>query len=219
MTSDGLLLLPPWRETLRRLPQVVLGLWLFGIGIAMMVAADLGVPPWDVFHQGVANSLGVSLGTVIIVTGVVIVLAFVPLKERIGLGTILNAVLIGISVDVTLSWLEQPDALWVRIALCAAGPPVVGLASGLYLAGGLGPGPRDGLMTGIGRRGFTIWKVRTCIELTVMVLGVLLGGAIGVGTAWFALGIGPFVQFFLRRLSGGSTNGPGRRAQKQPVRR
>ncbi|MCK5945479.1 MAG: hypothetical protein KAI24_26040 [Planctomycetes bacterium] len=201
MTSDGLLLRLPWRATLRRLPQVVFGLWLFGTGIAMMVAADFGLPPWDVFHQGVARTLDVSLGTVIIATGVVIVLAFVPLKERIGLGTVLNAVLVGVAVDTTLRWLGRPDAMWLRLALCAAGPVVVGLASGLYLAGGLGPGPRDGLMTGIGRRGFTIWKVRTGIEISALALGVLLGGSIGFGTAWFALSIGPFVQFFLARLT------------------
>jgi len=200
MSDDGLLLVLPWRETLRRLPQVVLGLWLFGIGISMMVAADLGLPPWDVFHQGVAQTAGVSLGTVIIVTGIVLVLAFVPLKERLGLGTILNAVLIGIAVDTTLLWLPRPEPLWARIAMCAAGPAIVGLASGLYLGGGLGPGPRDGLMTGIGRRGYTIWKVRTGIELTVLVLGILMGGSFGFGTAWFALSIGPFVQFFLRRF-------------------
>ena len=201
MSSDGLLLLLPWRDTLRRLPQVVLGLWLFGVGIAAMVAADLGLPPWDVFHQGVAQTVGVSLGTVIIATGVVLVLAFIPLKAPLGLGTILNAVLIGISVDTTLLWLPSDGELWLRIVLCASGPAIVGLASGLYLGGGLGPGPRDGLMTGIGRRGFTIWKVRTGIELTVLVLGILLGGSLGFGTAWFAISIGPFVQLFLRRFT------------------
>ncbi len=201
MEPRALLLVLPWRETLRRLPQVVLGLWLFGTGIAMMVAADLGLPPWDVFHQGVADTVGVSLGTVIIATGAVLVLAFVPLGERVGLGTILNAALIGIAVDVTLGWLRHPGALWLRVMLCALGPLVVGLASGLYIGGGLGPGPRDGLMTGIGRRGFAIWKVRTSLEVSVMLIGVLLGGGIGLGTAWFALAIGPCVQFFLRRLT------------------
>ena len=201
MQRDRLLLLLPLRETARRLPQVALGVWLFGVGIAAMLRADLGVPPWDVFHQGVAQRLDVSIGTVIIGTGLLLVLAFVPLRERLGLGTILNAVLIGVSVDVTLSWLPEHPPLWARALLCALGPVVVGLASGLYLGGGLGPGPRDGLMTGIGRRGFTIWKVRTLIEVSVMVIGVLLGGRLGVGTAWFALSIGPIVQFFLRQMT------------------
>ena len=198
-----LLLLLPLGETLRRLPQVTLGVWLFGVGIAAMVRADLGVPPWDVFHQGVAGELGVSIGTVIIGTGAVLVLAFVPLKEQLGLGTLLNAGLIGCSVDLTLAWLPASPPLWGRVALCAAGPVIVGLASGLYLGGGLGPGPRDGLMTGIGKRGFTIWKVRTGIELGALAIGFCLGGTIGLGTAWFAFSIGPFVQFFLRRLKRG----------------
>jgi uncharacterized membrane protein YczE len=198
-----LLLLLPLGETLRRLPQVTLGVWLFGVGIAAMVRADLGVPPWDVFHQGVAGELGVSIGTVIIGTGAVLVLAFVPLKEQLGLGTLLNAGLIGCSVDITLAWLPASPPLWGRVALCAAGPVIVGLASGLYLGGGLGPGPRDGLMTGIGKRGYTIWKVRTGIELGALAIGFCLGGTIGLGTAWFAFSIGPFVQYFLRRLKRG----------------
>lgn len=176
------------------------GLWLFGTGIAMMVASDLGLPPWDVFHQGMALTAGVSLGTVIIVTGLVLVLAFVPLRERLGLGTILNAVLIGVSVDWTLSWLARPDALWGRVALCAAGPVVVGLASGLYIGGGLGPGPRDGIMTGLSKRGFAVWKVRAALEVSVLVLGAVLGGTVGFGTVWFAVSIGPLVQWFLPRL-------------------
>lgn len=200
MPRPSLLLLLPLGETLRSLPQVTLGVWLFGVGIAAMVRADLGVPPWDVFHQGVAAELGVSIGTVIIGTGAVLVLAFVPLKEQLGLGTLLNAGLIGFSVDITLSWLPASPPLWGRILLCATGPVVVGLASGLYLGGGLGPGPRDGLMTGIGKRGYTIWKVRTGIELGALAIGFCLGGTIGLGTAWFAFSIGPFVQFFLRRL-------------------
>lgn len=203
MPRPPLLLLLPLGETLRRLPQVTLGVWLFGVGIAAMVRADLGVPPWDVFHQGVAGELGVSIGTVIIGTGAVLVLAFVPLREQLGLGTLLNAGLIGCSVDVTLAWLPAAPPLWGRALLCAAGPAIVGLASGLYLGGGLGPGPRDGLMTGIGRRGYTIWKVRTGIELGALAIGFCLGGTIGLGTAWFAFSIGPFVQFFLRRLKRG----------------
>ena len=201
MPRAPLLLLLPIDQTLRRLPRVILGVWLFGVGIAAMVHANLGGPPWDVFHQGVAAKLGLSIGTVIIATGGVLVLAFVPLGERLGLGTLLNVVLVGVSADVTLAWLPAGPAMWARVLLCATGPVIVAVASGLYLSGGLGPGPRDGLMTGIGRRGFTIWKVRTAIEVGALVIGVLLGGTIGVGTAWFALSIGPLVQFFLQRLT------------------
>lgn len=167
----------------------------------MMVAGDLGVAPWDVFHQGVARSTGASLGSVIILTGIVVVLGFIPLREALGVGTILNAVLIGVSADWTLGWLMRPDAISARIALTAAGPVVIALASGLYIGGGLGPGPRDGIMTGFARRGFAIWKVRTTLELSVMTLGVVLGGTIGFGTAWFAVSIGPLVHFFLPRFS------------------
>ncbi|MAD32550.1 MAG: hypothetical protein CMJ88_02175 [Planctomycetes bacterium] len=201
MPRTSLLLLLPFDETLRRLPRVVLGVWLFGVGIAAMVYANLGGPPWDVFHQGVAAKLGLSIGTVIIATGGVLVLAFIPLGEQLGLGTLLNVVLVGVSADVTLACLPAGPSMWTRALLCAAGPVIVAAASGLYLSGGLGPGPRDGLMTGIGRRGFTIWKVRTAIEVGALVIGVLLGGTIGVGTAWFALSIGPLVQFCLQRLT------------------
>ena len=121
MPRDRLLLILPLRETARRLPRVVLGVWLFGIGIAAMLAADLGLSPWDVFHQGVAERSGASIGTVIIATGVVLVLAFVPLKEQLGLGTVLNATLIGVSVDTSLLWLPASDSLLVRVPLCAAG--------------------------------------------------------------------------------------------------
>lgn len=194
------LLLRPWRDTLRRLPQVVLGLWLFGMGVAAMVAGGLGTAPWDVFHQGVANVTDISLGTVIILTGLALLLAFWPLRERLGLGTILNAVLIGVSVNWTLSWLHQPGPLSARIALTVAGPIAIALASGLYIGGGLGPGPRDGIMTGFAKRGFAVWKVRTILEVSVMTIGVALGGSIGFGTAWFAVSIGPLVQLFLPRF-------------------
>lgn len=194
------LLLRPWRETLRRLPQVLIGLWLFGMGVASMVASGLGTAPWDVFHQGVANVTGVRLGTVIILTGIVLLLCFWPLRERLGLGTILNATLIGVSVNWTLDWLQQPDAMSARVALTLAGPLLIGLASGLYIGGGLGPGPRDGIMTGFAKRGYAVWKVRTILEVSVMVVGVFLGGSIGFGTAWFAVSIGPFVHLFLPRF-------------------
>ena len=139
MPRDRLLLILPLRETARRLPRVVLGVWLFGIGIAAMLAADLGLSPWDVFHQGVAERSGASIGAVIIATGVVLVLAFVPLKEQLGLGTVLNATLIGVSVDTSLLWLPASDSLLIRAPLCAAGPVIIAIASGLYLGGGLGP--------------------------------------------------------------------------------
>lgn len=201
-------LVTPLRDTLRRVPQVVLGLWLFGMGVAFMVAGDLGTAPWDVFHQGVANVSGISLGVVIMLTGIVVLLGFVPLREKVGLGTILNALLIGVSVNWTLGWLQRPDALWARAALTVSGPVLIALASGLYIGGGLGPGPRDGIMTGFAKRGFTVWKVRTILEVSVMTLGIFLGGTIGFGTAWFAISIGPLVQYFLPKFVVGAPSQP-----------
>lgn len=198
--ANRMFLVTPLRDTLRRLPQVLIGLWLFGMGVAFMVAGDLGTAPWDVFHQGVARVSGISLGTIIILTGIIVVMGFLPLREKIGYGTILNAILIGVSVDWTLSWLDRPDTLWARIALTTSGPVMIALASGLYIGGGLGPGPRDGIMTGFAKRGFTIWKVRTILELSVMALGIFFGGRIGFGTAWFAISIGPMVQWFMPKF-------------------
>lgn len=189
------------RDTLWRLPQVVVGLWLFGVGIALMVTSGFGTGPWDVFHQGVAGACGASLGTVIIATSGVVLLGFVPLRERYGLGTLLNAVLIGVSVDATLPWLPQVDALWLRLGFAFAGPVLVAFASALYIGGGLGPGPRDGIMTGLAKRGFAVWQVRTALEVSVLLIGLSLGGTAGVGTVWFALGIGPMLQAFLPRCT------------------
>lgn len=190
----------PWREIVGRVPQVVFGLGLFGLGVAMMKAGNLGFGSWNVFHEGVAERTPLSLGQVIIVTGLCVVTLFLPLGEKIGLGTLLNALVIGTTVDLVLTVLDEPSSMAWRIALMVTGPVVIGLGSGLYIGGGLGPGPRDGLMTGLHKRGVTIWKARTGIEITVLIVGLLLGGTIGVGTVWFTLGIGPMVQFFLPRF-------------------
>ncbi len=178
----------------------MVGLILFGVGIALMVEGDLGLAPWDVFHKGVATQVGWSIGTVLILTSIVVVFGFLALGERLGLGTILNAVVIGLVVDASLPLLPTPSALPARLAFTIGGPVLIALASGLYIGGGLGPGPRDGLMTGLANRGVQVWKARTGIELTVLVIGLLLGGTVGVGTVWFTLGIGPMVQFFLPRF-------------------
>lgn len=198
--ADRLLLLSP-AETARRLPRVLLGLVLFGVGIALMVEGDLGLAPWDVFHKGVAQQLHWSIGAVLILTSIVVVVGFLALGERLGIGTILNAVIIGLVVDASLPILPTPSALPVRLAFTIGGPVLIALASGLYIGGGLGPGPRDGLMTGLAKRGIEVWKARTGIEVTVLIIGLFLGGTVGIGTVWFTLGIGPMVQFFLPRLS------------------
>ena len=184
-------------QTLRRLPQVVAGLVTIGVGIGLMVQANLGLPPWDVFHQGLAARIGWSFGSVMILVSFIVLLCFVPLREKMGVGTLLNAVLIGLTADATIALVEAPDALWLRWLFMLGAPVLVGLGSGLYIGGGLGPGPRDGVMTGLARRGIQVWKARTGIEVTVLIAGIVLGGSIGVGTLWFTLAIGPLVHFFL----------------------
>jgi len=179
----------------------VVGLACFGVGIALLLDANLGAAPWDVFHTGVSDLTGIPVGTVITITGLALLLLWIPLRESPGLGTVLNAVEIGIVVDLVLPLVPEPDDLAVRLVMMFAGVVVIAIGSGLYIGAGLGPGPRDGLMTGLARRGRSIRVARTGIEITVLVVGVLLGGAIGVGTAVFALGIGPLVQFFLPRLT------------------
>ena len=171
------------------------------MGIGLMVRADLGLGPWDVLHQGVSERTGATIGTVTILTGVVVLLLWIPLRERPGLGTVLNVLLIGLVVDVTLAVLDTPDAMWQRIGLLLLGVYVFGPGSGWYIGAGLGPGPRDGLMTGIAKRGHSVRVVRTGIELAVLVIGAALGGSVGVGTVLFALTVGPNVHWHLDRMT------------------
>src|SRR5688572_19725180 len=189
--------LPARPELRRRVPRLLGGLALFGIGIGLMVRADLGLGPWDVLHQGVAERTGATIGTITILTGVVVLLLWIPLRERPGLGTVLNVVLIGLVADGTLAVVDEPSSMPVRVALLVVGIFVFGPGSGLYIGAGLGPGPRDGLMTGIARRGTAVRVVRTGIELTVLVLGAALGGSVGIGTVAFALSVGPNVHWHL----------------------
>lgn len=188
------------RELRRRLPRLLLGLVLCGVGIASMVAGDLGLGPWDVLHQGISRRTGVPIGTVNILVGLVVLGSWLPLRERPGLGTVLNVLVIGTVIDLTLLVLSTPESLWLRALMMGAGPVLFGVGSGFYIGAGLGPGPRDGLMTGVARRsGVRVGGVRTGLELTVLLAGWLLGGTVGLGTVVFALGIGPVVQLSLRR--------------------
>ncbi len=190
-----------WRETARRLPALLFGLYIFGAGISLMVEAGLGLGPWDVFHQGVSSLTGLSIGRVINLTGFVVLLGFVPLREKLGLGTILNAIVIGVSADLTSDLLPEIETMPVRVLAMVAGPVLIALGSGFYIGAGLGPGPRDGIMTGLAKRGIDVWKARFGIEFVVLLAGLALGGSVGIGTVWFTLGIGPMVQFFLKRLA------------------
>lgn len=189
----------PRRELALRLPRLFLGLVLCGFGLALMINADLGLSPWDVLHQGISERTGIPIGTVVILVGCSLLLIWIPLRERPGIGTIANAVLIGTTVNIALLWLPEPSLLWQRLVFVTVGALLFGPGSGLYIGAGLGPGPRDGLMTGIARRGPSVRRVRTLIELGALTTGLVLGGTVGLGTLLFALTVGPNVQFFLGR--------------------
>lgn len=182
----------------RRLPQLLIGLWLYGFAMAMFVRSGLGLDPWDVFHSGLQRLLGVSFGTIVIGVGFGVLLLWIPLRQWPGLGTVANAVVIGLAADSTLAIIPQATDWRVSWALLLGGLLLNGLAGGLYIGSQLGPGPRDGLMTGLARRtGWSLRLVRTGLELSVLGIGWLMGGAVGIGTIVYALAIGPLVQFFL----------------------
>ncbi|MFF5259541.1 YitT family protein [Actinomadura viridis] len=195
----------------RRLFQLYAGLALYGFGIALQVASTLGNDPWDVFHEGLARRFGLTIGLWIIITGAVVMLAWIPLRQRPGLGTISNVVLVGAFADLFLWLLPEPGSPAARWAFLIAAIVVSGFATGCYIGAGLGPGPRDGLMTGLAARGHSLRVVRTGIELTVLTLGFLLGGTVGVGTLLYALAIGPLAHVFLPMLRIGEPGaGPAR---------
>jgi uncharacterized membrane protein YczE len=182
----------------RRLVQLYVGLTLFGVSLGLMVRSDLGLAPWDVLHSGVARYLPLTLGQAVVVLSFVVLLLWVPLKEVPGLGTISNAVVVGLAADATLALLDRPDALALRIGLVTGGVVLNGFAGAMYIGSQLGRGPRDGLMTGLARRtGRSLRLVRTGIEVTVVLLGLMLGGILGVGTVLYALTIGPLTQLWL----------------------
>ncbi|WP_430523554.1 YczE/YyaS/YitT family protein [Streptomyces qinglanensis] len=187
------------RHLVRRLTQLYVGLVLYGASAALMVRAGLGLDPWDVLHQGVAERTGLSIGTVAIIAGAAVLLLWWPLRERPGLGTVSNVFLVGLSMDATLWLLPHPEALAYRIPLLVGGVVLNGAATGLYISARFGPGPRDGLMTGLHKvTGRSIRLARTAVEIVVLVVGILLGGSAGAGTVLYALAIGPLAQFFLR---------------------
>lgn len=185
-----------------RLVRLYLGLGGFGVSLALMVRARLGLGPWDVLHQGIARHLGVQLGWVTIGVSGLVLLAWIPLRQRPGLGTVSNAITVGLVVNGALDVLPHtPGSLAWRAVWLAAGIGLNGLATACYIGAGLGPGPRDGLMTGIAARGHSLRAVRTLIELSVLAVGAALGGAVGVGTVAYALAIGPLTHVLLPRLT------------------
>jgi uncharacterized membrane protein YczE len=180
----------------RRLAQLLIGLFLYGLGIALIVRGEIGVAPWDVLTQGVSGRTGLGFGLVTILISGVVLLLWIPLRQKPGVGTILNALLVGPAADVGLWLIPTGLDLWVRIILFAAGLLVLAIATGLYIGAHFGPGPRDGLMTGLHKRtGWRIWIVRTGIEVTVLSIGWALGGNVGIGTVLFALLVGPLCHW------------------------
>lgn len=187
---------------IRRLVQLYLGLLLYGFSMALLIESGLGLDPWDVFHQGIAGHVPLSIGIVTILVGAVVLLTWIPLRQRPGLGTVSNVIVIGLAMDASLLALPAPSQLAVRIAFMVSGVVLNALATAAYIGARLGPGPRDGLMTGLVKRtGGSVRLVRTCIEATVLVSGWLLGGTVGVGTVLYAVSIGPLVHVLLPRLT------------------
>ena len=184
----------------RRIAQLAVGLALFGLSIATLVRAELGLPPWDVLHQGVATRTSLTIGTATIVFSVLVMLLWIPLRQRPGPGTLANAVLVGAFVDVGLWLIPEVSHLGLRVAMLAGGIVLCGLATGMYVGAGLGPGPRDGLMTGIAARGVPLGVARVAIELTALVIGWTLGGTVGLGTLAFAVLVGPVVHWAVPRM-------------------
>jgi uncharacterized membrane protein YczE len=192
----GVLLLDPVPTTRRPARAVLLlgGLALYGVSDGLMLLAGLGVDPWDVLHQGLSRTFGLQVGTWAVLVGVLVLLAWVPLRQRPGLGTVCNVVVIGLVINLTLAALPAPHALWLQLVVLVAGVLLNAVATGLYIGAGLGPGPRDGLTTGIAARGRSLRVVRTTVEVSVLVAGWLLGGTVGFGTLLYALSIGPLTH-------------------------
>jgi uncharacterized membrane protein YczE len=207
------------RRLPRRLLQLYAGLALYGASMALIIRSTLGNMPWDVLHQGLAGRIGWSIGAVSILVGALVLLAWIPLRQRPGLGTVSNVVVIGLAVDATLTLVPAPSSLPLRIGLLLAGVLLNAVATAAYIGVHLGPGPRDGLMTGlVGRTGRSVRLVRTSIEVVVVVSGWLLGGTLGAGTVLYAVAIGPLVQILLPRLSLSPAARPTRPGDAPPPR-
>ncbi|MEW1973676.1 hypothetical protein AB0301_01145 [Microbacterium profundi] len=187
------------RRLPRRWVQLLVGLFLYGIGIAFMVRGQIGAAPWDVLSQGITRHVPLSFGVVTILISVVVLLLWIPLRQRLGIGTVLNALLVGPAADVGLWLIPADQPLWLRICFFVVGLLILSAATGLYIGAHFGPGPRDGLMTGLHKQtGWRIWIVRTGIEIVVVAVGWALGGNVGLGTVAFALLVGPLCQYFMR---------------------
>ncbi|WP_430591780.1 YczE/YyaS/YitT family protein [Humidisolicoccus flavus] len=210
------------RDLSERLVELLLGLSLYGIALALFVRANIGVGPWDVLSLGIVAQTGLGYGLVTVLLSGVVLLLWIPLRQRVGLGSVLNSLCVGTVAGITLTVLPEPEGLVLRIVEFAAAMLLLSFATGLYVAANFGPGPRDGLMTGLVRKlGWPVWLVRTMIEGSVLLIGWLLGGPVGIGTVIFAFGIGPLIQmflgFFVRRRAARTTRETERRALRRAM--
>jgi len=181
----------------RRLVQLYAGLTLYGFSAALTLLSSLGNDPWDVLHQGLSRRTGISVGAWVIIAGALVLLLWIPLRQKPGLGTVSNVIVVGLALDATVALVASPDGLGARIGFLVAGVVLNGVATGMYIGARFGPGPRDGLMTGLAARGLSLRAVRTAIEVTVLAAGALLGGTVGIGTVVYALAIGPLAHVFV----------------------
>ena len=191
---------PNLAQLRERLPRLLIGIVVVSVGVSLIIDARLGVSPYDVLHQGLSKVTGLSFGTVVVLFGILVLLLWIPLGQRLGVGTIINTLSIGFIVDACRSALPEPHDLVWRTPMLLGGIVITGLGIGLYIGAGLGPGPRDGVMTGLAAKGYPLWRVRMGLELTALAAGWSLGGDVGVGTVLFAFGIGPLGHWFLKRL-------------------
>ena len=210
------ILVPNAAQLRRRLPPLLAGIVGIGIGIGLSVRAELGLAPWDVLHQGLSKVTGISIGMIVILVGIVVLLAWIPLRQKLGIGTVINTLTVGLVADATLAIVPHVHAMVARVPMFVFALLAFGLGGGLYIGAGLGPGPRDGLMTGLAARGHSIRAVRTGIELIVLLAGWLLGGTVGLGTVLYALGIGPLAHVFVPRLTVQPPRVPDRKAAELP---
>ncbi len=207
-------------DMVNRLARLLFGLSLYGFTMAMMVESTLGLDPWDVFHEGLAQHLPLTFGQVVILVGAIVLLLWIPLRQMPGIGTVFNVIVIGLAADAGIAVISQPDNLWLRALLLVGGVVGNGLAGAIYIGAQLGPGPRDGLWLGLVRRtGRSVRFWRTVIEVGVLAVGFLLGGTVGVGTVLYALTIGPIVQFFLPHMQARASDGPGQPHWSGTIRR
>lgn len=183
----------------RRMIQLPVGLFLYGLGIVFLIRSELGASPWDVLTQGISLHIPLTFGTITVILSGIVLLLWIPLRQKLGIGTVLNSIAVGPAADVSFAIVPETDTIWLRILYVGIGIVVIGLATGLYIGSRFGPGPRDGLMTGLNAlTGKPIWKVRVAIELVVVAIGWSLGGTVGIGTIAFAIFIGSACQFFMR---------------------